>query len=215
MKEDLIALKRRLQGEEKYRNVYFHDGNLVNYNNSRPLIKEEILSNKDLKGEYKALKYFESVLNDIIRELSAYSIDFEEIITGIFPSYFMSEKNICDYNKSKASSKKFNPDLIFPEVVAVKFDFNVIYEGRSMKSRSVTPYHTAQDYITTYLTRLNQQSEQFYVNFEKLAQMMNDHGYKLSINTNSELFESQKSDRFPVTNINFTKQDNKVESPKS
>ena len=209
MKDELIALKTKLQTAKKYKMVCFNNGVLRTQTN-RKFIEEEILDSQKLYGEEKALNYFEEQLKNIVYDLSRYNIDFDEITVGILPWYFMSENNIQDYINLKPSDMQFNPELVYINIFPIKFVFSVYKDGRTMKysdNSQYWGYTSEQTYVSQYLENLNKSQKYFYVDFEKLAQMLNNYGYTLNINTNNELFEAQKQDNYPFVNINFIKKD--------
>ena len=209
MKDELIALKAKLQSEKKYGKVYFRNGVLRSETN-RKFIEAEILDNQKLNGEEKALNYFEKQLNSIVHDFSQYNIDFDEITISIIPSYFMSENNIQDYINLEPSDMEFNPELVYSNIFPIKFVFSIFKDGMSMKNSDNSEYYgftNKQSYVSQYLENLNKSQKYFYVDFEKLVQLLNSYGYTLNINTNNELLEAQKQDNYPSVNINFVKKD--------
>lgn len=209
MKDELIALKAKLQAEKKYKIVYFNCGVLRSQTN-RKFIEEEILDGQKLAGEEKALNYFEEQLKNIVHNLSQYNIDFDEITVEILPSYFMSENNIQTYINLNPFEMNFNPELVYTNVFPIKFVFSVYKDEINMKYSDNSEYYgytSKKSYVSQYLENLNKSQKYFYVDFEKLTKMLNDYGYRLDINTNNELLEAQKQDNHPSVNINFTKTD--------
>ena len=205
MKDELIALKAKLQTEKKYKIVYFYDGVLRSKTN-RKFIEKDILDGQRLDGEEKALNYFEEQLKNIVYDLSQYNIDFDEITVDIFPSYFMSENNIQTYISLQPSEMNFNPELVYINIFPINFVFSIFKDGKNMKY-SDDDYISDERFVSQYLDNLNKSQKYFYVDFEKLAKMLNDYGYALNINTNNELLEAQKQDKHPSVNINFAKKD--------
>lgn len=209
MKDELIALRAKLQTEKKYEIIHFNNGVLGSQTN-RKFIEEEILAGQKLAGEEKALIYFEEQLKNIVHNLSQYNIDFDEITVDILPSYFMSENNIQTYINLHPSEMNFNPELVYINIFPIKFVFSIFKDGKNMKYSDNSQYYgytSKQSYVSQYLENLNKSQKYFYVDFEKLAKMLNDYGYTLDINTNNKLLEAQKQDNYPSVNINFAKKD--------
>lgn len=200
-KDELIQLRKALLAEriEKYQNALI-DGVIDNKLYVVPEDDEktsfEIIS-EGKKSEKKAVEFYESKIEEIIRNAIKRNTDFDGISTLLYVSFFITNEMADKVsNDCHLPLDKFDRKKVYNDYVYIAFSYDFINGNDEIDAGD-------------YLNNPNEPPVGFIVKYEKFVEDLKEKGFDIDITTFNELLTSALKGNCPTITVDLTKETRK------
>lgn len=197
-KDELIQLRKELLAGKgkKYTDVFI--GGTTDYGIYVDPSEEE-KTREEIFGEYTAseimaVKYFETKLEEIIRNATTKNVDFDGISSPMFLRFFIT-KEMADKidNTCHLQPELFDKNNVLKQFVEVTFNYDFI--------------GNTDDAAENYMKNVRETTDmRFLIDYEKFVNYLIERGFDVSITTFEDALSSALKDVQPTITADLTKE---------